>query len=154
MVQRFFVDTSVFGGVFEPEFERDSTLLFDKVRDGLVVCVYSNVVEEELVKAPPNVRSYLKELSDKYKEKVIVTPEIQKLAQAYIDEKVVGKTSFDDCTHIAAATIYRADALVSWNFKHIVNVDRVRGYNAVNVKLGYQALEIHSPAEVLLWNKK
>jgi len=154
MVQRFFVDTSVFGGVFEPEFGRESELLFNMVKDGRVVCVYSDVVEDELVKAPPRVREIFKNLPDKYKERVLVSPEIRKLAQAYIDEKVVGKTSFKDCTHIAAATIYRADALVSWNFKHIVNVDRVRGYNAVNVKNGYQALEIHSPKEVLLWSEK
>jgi len=144
----------VFGGVFEPEFGRESELLFNMVKSGLVICVYSDVVRDELLKAPPRVKDVLEDLPDKYKERVLVSLEVQKLAQAYIDEKVVGKTSLKDCTHIAAATIYRADALVSWNFKHIVNVERVRGYNAVNTKFGYKALEIHSPAEVLLWNKK
>jgi len=144
----------VFGGVFEPEFERGSVSLFNMVKDGRIVCLYSDIVEDELMRAPPHVWDFFKNLPDKHKEKIVVTSEVRKLAQAYIDEKVVGKTSFKDCTHIAAATIYRADALVSWNFKHIVNVERVRGYNAVNAKLGYKAMEIHSPSEVLLWNQK
>jgi len=66
-----------------------------------------------------------------------------------IYEKVVGKTSFDDCVHIALATIYKADVLVSWNFKHIVNIYRIRGYNSVNLRLGYSTLEIRSPQDII-----
>lgn len=83
------------------------------------------------------------------KEIINVTEEAFKLAKAYIDEKVVGQTSFDDCVHIAVATISRVDLLVSWNFKHIVNVYRIRGYNSVNLRLGYSTLEIRSPKEIV-----
>jgi len=38
----------------------------------------------------------------------------------------------DDCIHIATATIYKVDILVSWNFKHIVNVYWIRAYNSIN----------------------
>ena len=71
------------------------------------------------------------------------------LAKNYIEENVVGKTSFDDCVHIALATIHKVDILVSWNFKHIVNVYRIRGYNAVNLRSGYQTLEIRSPKDII-----
>jgi hypothetical protein len=71
------------------------------------------------------------------------------LARAYVAEKVVGPTSFDDCIHIALATINKADILVSWNFKHIVNVYRIRGYNSVNLKLGYSTIEIRSPKDII-----
>jgi hypothetical protein len=71
------------------------------------------------------------------------------LATTYIEEKVVGKTSYDDCLHIALATIHKADYLASWNFKHIVNVDKIRGYNSVNIKLGYKTLEIRTPRELI-----
>jgi hypothetical protein len=71
------------------------------------------------------------------------------LATKYIEEKVVGKTSFDDCLHIATATLYKADILVSWNFKHIVNVYRIRGYNSINLRMNYSPLEIRSPKEIL-----
>ena len=71
------------------------------------------------------------------------------LAKKYIEENVVGKTSFDDCVHIALATIHKVDILVSWNFKHMVNVYRIRGYNAVNFCSGYQILEIRSPKDII-----
>ena len=82
-------------------------------------------------------------------EKVIVNDEILSLALMYVNEKVVGATSFDDCIHIAAVTINKVDILVSWNFKHIVNVYRIRGYNSINIRSNYISLEIRSPKEVL-----
>jgi len=82
-------------------------------------------------------------------ERVIVTDEILTLASKYVIEKVVGHTSFDDCIHIATATIYKVDILVSWKFKHIVNVYRIRGYNSINIRSNYQSLEIQSPKEIL-----
>jgi hypothetical protein len=67
----------------------------------------------------------------------------------YIAEKVVGRTSLADCQHIAIATINNADILASWNFKHIVNLNRIRGYNSVNLKEGLRILEIRSPKELI-----
>jgi hypothetical protein len=71
----------------------------------------------------------------------------------YIEENVVGKTSRADCQHIAMATIYRADVLVSWNFKHIVNLERIRGYNSVNLRAGYQMTEIRTPKETFIYEE-
>jgi hypothetical protein len=71
------------------------------------------------------------------------------LGDTYIAENVVGKTSREDCFHIALATIHKADILVSRNFKHIVNVMRIRCYNAVNLKLGYSNIDIRSPKEII-----
>lgn len=82
-------------------------------------------------------------------EIVSVNDEAVNLARKYIGENVVGKTSFDDCIHIALATIHKVDILVSWNFKHIVNIYRIRGYNSVNLSCGYQTLEIRSPKDII-----
>jgi hypothetical protein len=71
------------------------------------------------------------------------------IAEQYIVKKVVGQTSRDDCRHTAIATISRVDVLVSWNFKHIVNVNRISGYNGVNMLLGYSQIEIRTPIEVI-----
>ena len=79
----------------------------------------------------------------------MISDEAVDLANKYIAGNVVGRTSFDDCIHIALATIHKADILVSWNFKHIVNVYRIRGYNSVNLKTGYQTLEIRSPKDII-----
>jgi hypothetical protein len=62
---------------------------------------------------------------------------------------VVGKTSLKDCRHIALAAVYNADYLVSWNFKHIVNDVRIKGYNAVNIQRGYNAIEILTPKKLM-----
>jgi len=149
MEQRFYFDTSVFGGLFDAEFEEETALLFEKVKLGQIKCVYSNLTESELTNAPERVRNYFESLKDEFKEKVFVTPEGLKLAQTYVDEKVVGETSLDDCIHIATATLSKVNVLVSWNFKHIVNIYRIRGYNSVNLRLGYSILEIHSPKEIV-----
>jgi hypothetical protein len=149
MVQRFYFDTSVFGGIYDAEFEEETSILFEKVQTGQVICVYSDLTDTELSKSPQRVRDFFQHLNEAFTEKVIVTPQAFELAQKYVDEKVVGATSFDDCLHIATATIHKVDLLVSWNFKHIVNIYRIRGYNSVNLRLGYSTLEIHSPKEIV-----
>lgn len=149
MQQRFYFDTSVFGGLFDIEFEEETTLLFEKVTLGQIKCIYSNLTESELTNAPERVRDFFENLHDEFKEKVKVTPEALRLAQTYVNEKVVGETSLDDCIHIAVATLNKVDMLVSWNFKHIVNVYRIRGYNSINLRLGHGTLEIHSPKEIV-----
>jgi len=149
MKLRIYIDTSVWGGVFDKEFNRETELLFDIVKFDKMICLYSDITEEELMKAPKRIWEYFENFPDELKEKVDITPEILNLARTYVNENVVGKTSFDDCLHIAAATVYRADLLVSWNFKHIVNIYRVRGYNAINMRMGYPILNIHSPKEIV-----
>ena len=111
--------------------------------------MYSDLTETELLNAPENVKTYFKSLPKENTERVCVNAEIIELATKYIEEKVVGKTSFDDCLHIATATLNKADILVSWNFKHIVNVYRIRGYNSINLRMNYLSLEIRSPKEII-----
>jgi len=149
MTQRFYFDTSVFGGVYDVEFDEASIQLFEKVRLGQVICVYSDLTEGEVFSAPEYVRNFFRELPKENLEVVKVTNEAINLARAYIEENVVGKTSYDDCVHIALATIHKVDILVSWNFKHIVNIYRIRGYNSVNIRSGYPTLEIRSPKDII-----
>jgi PIN domain len=149
MKPRLYFDTSVFGGVYDEEFEEISTLLFEKVRLGQIICVYSDLSEAELQNAPLQVREYFEALPKEYMQFVEVTEEAYELAQKYLDEKVVGPTSADDCRHIATATLNKVDFLVSWNFKHIVNVFRIRGYNSINLRCGYLQLDIRSPKEIV-----
>lgn len=149
MIQRFYFDTSVFGGVFDREFEEESIILIEKVKLGKIICVYSNLTEAEIARAPERVRELFETIPEEYKEKVAVSNDSFLLAQKYVDEKVVGDTSLDDCLHIATATLNKVDILVSWNFKHIVNVYRIRGYNAINLREGYATLNIHSPKEIV-----
>jgi len=124
MIQRIYIDTSVVGGLFDVEFSADTKPFFHKVENGDIKIVYSEITDDELAGAPEKVRNYLKQLTSKQKEFVEITPEAVNLADTYIRDKVVGKISRADCIHIALATIHKVDILVSWNFKHIVNINR------------------------------
>jgi len=102
----------------------------------------------ELIRAPKNIKDLLIILNLK-PEIVSISPEAIALAQEYIKENVVGQSSMDDCLHIALATITKIDILLSWNFKHIVNIKRIRGYNAINILNGYPIIEIRSPKDII-----
>ncbi len=147
MKQRFYIDTSVYGGYFDEEFMEHTIPLFDRIYSGEYVVLYSTVTQEELENAPEKIKDLVKKIKVEQTEFIETTDEAIDLASEYILEKVVGKTSFADCLHIALATINRADFLISWNFKHIVNIERIRGYNSINIKNGYKQLEIRSPRE-------
>ncbi len=148
-IPRLYFDTSVFGGIFDLEFQSVTNLLFNMVKAGELICVYSDLSELELEGAPEIVKNYFLQLDKTKTEFVEITEEINQLATQYINEQVVGETSLNDCRHIACATVYKADYLVSWNFKHIVNVFRIKGYNAVNLKNGYIQLDIRSRKEII-----
>jgi len=119
--QRIYIDTSIVGGFFDVEFEKETKLLFQRLENKEIIFVISNLLQEELDDAPIHVKNLLKNFDKNNFEQVIVTDEVNRLADRYIAEKVVGKTSLDDCKHIALATINNVDILASWNFKHIVN---------------------------------
>lgn len=147
MKQRIYIDTSVFGGHFDEEFSEHTIPLFDRIKAGEFIIIFSTVTQEELENAPKKVQELVKSMKSEYTEFLDTTSEAIELANEYITEEVVGPTSYADCLHIALATISRADYLVSWNFKHIVNIERIRGYNAINIKNGYKQLDIRSPRE-------
>jgi len=105
-------------------------------------------LELELYRAPDYVWDFFDSLPVESIERIVMTLEARKFSEKYIEEKVVGKTSRVDCQHIALATINKVDALVSWNFKHIVNLERIRGYNSINFREGYQMTEIRTPKEI------
>ena len=144
-----YVDTSVIGGYFDIEFEKETRLLFDNIESQKYDIMYSSVTEDELLNAPEQVKKLIGTIPNLLIKRVSLTEETVKLADTYISEGVVGKTNREDCFHIALATINKADILVSWNFKHIVNIFRIRGYNAVNLKLGYSQIDIRSPKEII-----
>ncbi|KXK37311.1 MAG: PIN domain-containing protein [Saprospiraceae bacterium] len=146
---RLYFDTSVFGGIFDIEFNHETSMLFEMVENEEIICVYSDLCELELENAPEKVRKHFLSIDKRNTQFVELTEEANKLAEEYIKEKVVGETSINDCRHIACATINNVDFLVSWNFKHIVNVFRIRGYNSINIKNGYGWLDIRSPKDII-----
>lgn len=149
MIKRVYIDTSVVGGQFDKEFSADTVPFFDAVSNGLFTIIVSDLLEAELLRAPQQVRDFLTTLPSQQIESIRLTSEAAQLADQYITAKVVGQTSRADCQHIAMATLAKADVLVSWNFKHIVNLDKIRGYNGINYQLGHNMIEIRTPKEII-----
>jgi len=142
-----YVDTSVFGGAFDPEFERGSQAFFERIRDGRLRGAVSALVSDELVGAPAHVSRLFAELEPLFLRLDIRQPAYA-LRRAYLDAHVVGPRWAADALHVASATVGGCRAIVSWNFKHIVNFQRIPLYNAVNQIQGYSPIAIHTPLEM------
>jgi hypothetical protein len=149
MKQRIYIDTSVVGGYYDEEFKEATIKLFERLQNDEITFVISDLLDLELINAPVHVRELLHGFDITKFQRVELTEDAILLADTYINEKVVGKTSLEDCRHIALATIHKVDVLASWNFKHIVNLDRIKGYNSVNMRLGYSIIEIRSPKDLV-----
>lgn len=146
---RLYIDTSVFGGCFDEGFSEASIGLFELVREGTFRLVLSQTTLDELDEAPERVQDVLRDLPRDRIELIEPSPEIVSLREEYLKAGVVGPSSKGDAAHIAAATVARVDMIVSWNFRHIVHYDKIRGYHGVNLLRGYSAIPIHSPPEVV-----
>lgn len=151
MKQRIYIDTSIIGGYFDDEFKNETQKLFKRFTNREITFVISDLLDLELMRAPQHVKDFLPTFPLDWFERIELTEEAITLADNYVAENVVGKTSIEDCRHIALATINKVDVLASWNFKHIVNLNRIKGYNSVNLKLGYSILEIRSPKELVTY---
>jgi hypothetical protein len=146
---RFYVDTSVIGGCLDERFAEDSQRLFEEFRSNRAVAVISTITLQELEDAPPAVRAVLADLPEEIVDYVEFDEDAALLADAYLSEGVLGPGSLADAQQVAIATVQRVDVLVSWNFRHIVNLNRIRLFAAVNLKHGLLTPEIRSPQEVL-----
>lgn len=145
---KLYIDTSVIGGCLDEEFAEQSTVLIRGIRRGLHFAMISDLTRAELLTAPASVRMILDSIPARNIIPVALSPEAAALAEEYIRGGVLTPGKKIDAQHIALATVAGADVLVSWNFKHIVNVTRIRGYNAVNAARGYRPLDIREPREV------
>ncbi|MCK4344077.1 MAG: hypothetical protein KAX05_02240 [Bacteroidales bacterium] len=149
MIQRVYIDTSVIGGCFDKEFEKWSNRLTDEIKLAKKIAVISDITIDEIEGAPKNVKEKLQEIINSNSELIASDSEAEGLAEKYILEGVVKRKYREDALHIAIATVKKVDVLASWNFRHIVNLDRIRMYNSVNLKNGYSILEIRSPREII-----
>ncbi len=147
---RIYADTSVIGGCLDTEFAFESQRFIEVVRKGQLTMLVSEIVLQELQAAPEQVQAILLSLPPTSVERVHLTTEIIELRNAYLKAGILHPQWENDATHVAAATIARADAIVSWNFKHIVRLDKMKAYNQINLLQGYGILTIVSPKEVII----
>lgn len=145
---RVYLDTSVVGGCFDSEFARWSNALMADFEVARFVPVVSDLVAAECVVAPAEVKRKFDDLLELGAELLRIDREALDLAAEYSRHGILPPRFRNDLLHIAVATAANVDVLVSWNFKHIVRLDKSRLYSAVNLELGYKPLQIYSPREV------
>ena len=151
--QRVYLDTSVLGGCFDPEFAEWSNGLMQDFREGRFAPVLSEVTAAEVQQAPERVQVVYAELLAIGAGVVQVTEGALELADAYQERGILTPRFYDDGLHIAVATVAEVDVLTSWNFRHIVHFDKIRRFSAVNIEYGYRPLQIFSPREVMTYDR-
>lgn len=147
-VLRIYIDTSVIGGCFEEQFSRWSNRLIEDFQNRRYAPVVSSIVAAEIEFAPEPVRMRFDEILQLTPDFLEMTEEAVALAEVYSAHGALPPKFRNDLLHIALATVANVDVLVSWNFRHIVRLEKIRIFNAVNLELGYKSLQIHSPREV------
>jgi hypothetical protein len=145
---RVYTDTSVFGGIHDSEFAQVSQEFFRRVLQGRISIVVSTSVPDELENAPEAVRKTWEEMLPLV-EVLQITEDALNLQRAYLLAGVVTPKWDQDALHVAMATVSHCAMIVSWNFKHIVNYQKIPQYNAVNAVEGYGPISIYSPLEVI-----
>ena len=146
---RLYLDTSVIGGYFDAEFREWTIPLIESILDRKHIGVISDLTIREILDAREEVIDLLDKVIDRNCELITGNESTDNLAQHYINEGALGIHSFMDAQHIAIATYFTVSAVISWNFKHIVNIDRIRLFNSVNLKYGYGLIDIRSPREII-----
>ena len=145
---RIYLDTSVIGGCCDTEFAQWSNGLFKDFEMGVFKPVISEIVGAEISAAPEEVLKKYAELLTLNPEFVKITEGAEELADSFVQREILSPNFSDDAMHIALATVAEVDVLTSWNFRHVVHLDKIRLFNAVNLELGYKSIQIYSPREV------
>jgi len=145
---RVYADTSVFGGLFDEEFETASKAFFDAVKKGSFKLITSELVREEIQVGPQKVLDVFEEFLV-IAEIAEVSDSVLELQQSYVEAGIVSERYATDAMHVALATVSNADVIISWNFKHIVNFQKIPLYNAVNTLNRFGKIAIYSPLEVI-----
>ncbi|MFG6324281.1 MAG: type II toxin-antitoxin system VapC family toxin [Lachnospiraceae bacterium] len=150
---KVYLDTSVISYLSQedaPERMKDTLELWKDFVNGKYDIYLSQVTLDEIEKCSEPKRNVLYDyLSDIEYTKLEINAEILELAQKIIDMGILTPKSYDDCQHIAAAVVNACDCIISWNFKHIVNIKTIRGIRAITNLEGYKGIDIINPSVLL-----
>jgi hypothetical protein len=148
-----YLDTSVIGGYFDPEFMVDTRALWRLREVGRFHFVSSQAVVDEITGAPPEVRKLMRD-SFATEDVLFISEEMEELAAVYLAKGVVPARFAEDAQHVAVCVVAQIDFLVSWNFKHLTNARREAGFNAVNILQGYRPVRIVAPTFLIHGHEK
>lgn len=148
-----YLETSVWSHLFHdetPDFQRATVELLARAAAGSFEPMISTVVLDEVSRASTERREQLLNAIAEHSPAVLrVTPEVTTLAERYVGAGVLPRREFVDALHVAVATVYELDVLVSWNQRHLANLRRRDLFNSVNVIAGYRKpIDIVNPLEI------
>jgi predicted nucleic acid-binding protein len=150
---RLYLDTSVISHLQAeetPEKNQDTLEFWQQLKKGKYQVIISDLTIAELVQCPEPKRSILFTfLGEIDYETFPETPESIELAEEYLKHGVLNPKSRDDCRHIAIATLSDCKYIVSWNFKHFVNIKTINKVQAVNKLMDYHEITILPPSMML-----
>ena len=150
---KIYLDTSFISHMHQldvPDKMNDTIALWEDIKAGEYHAVISEVTARELMKAPEPKRTIFADyLNEANFEIFPVTNEVDELAQEIIRRGILTRKNLDDCTHIAAAILNNCDIIVSWNFKHLVNIKTINGVREIVVSRYYKPIDIYSPTMLL-----
>jgi predicted nucleic acid-binding protein len=135
-----------------PEKEADTRRLWEDIKSGKYDVTLSELTYAEVDRCPDEskhafMRAALAEIPNTYVEQ---NKEAERLSALYVEVGGLPPKSKEDALHIAIATISGCDAVLSWNFKHIVNLRAMAAVDSVNMKEGYRLIRILSPSMMLV----
>ncbi len=150
---KVYLDTSVISYLMQedvPEKMNDTRKLWEMFRNGVYDVCLSSVTLKEVSDCPEPKRSVLKDYLKQIQYSTFdITREVSDVAKQIMNMGVLTEKSFDDCQHIGAAVVNDCDCIISWNFKHIVNIKTIRGVRSITNLQGYKPIEIWSPSVLL-----
>jgi len=148
-----YLDNSVIGGYFDPEFEDATRRLWTLTEAGQFRVVVSVVTQQEAALAPPEVVELFARTFSDDSLLLPLSGRAEELAQACVTAGILTARYIDDARHVAIATTQGIGIIVSWNFKHLANYQRESGFNRVNSVYGYPTVRIISPSELVYGNE-
>ncbi len=150
---KLYIDTSVLGGIFDIEDQKrvSTAKSFLQVANSEMYESYISLLTlEEITNAPTKIKEGLSSIVlESEFTPLEETEDSLELANIYVNEKVFPPRYRNDARHIAISVYYELDFVVSWNYKHMVNIIVKRLVNSINLKMGYKSIEIISPEEVI-----
>ncbi|MDR1193866.1 MAG: hypothetical protein LBK98_06865 [Peptococcaceae bacterium] len=150
--QKIYLETTLFNYYFDEDRDAhaDTVTLFEECLSGKFEPFTSDYVIKEIEDAPAIKREKMLGLIKQYDITILATTdETDNLAGRYVSEGALPRGSLADASHIAAATVNDLDMIISLNFRHIVKERTIKHTAAINMLLGYRAVEINTPMGVI-----
>lgn len=150
---KVYLDTSVISYLYQEDAQekmQDTLQLWERFKEQQYEVYISDIVINEISDCTEEKLNILMDYMDQIEYHLIATDEdTVGLAEKFIDFGILKQKSFDDCQHIASAILAGCDIIISWNFKHIVNIKTIRGVKVITTLEGYKDLLIFPPSALL-----